>query len=98
MMSSPQPLNKLTQWRRDVELIYCGETGRADLHKMNAKLSPKDRACTSYKRSNLPAYAHSWTVFLLQCKRKQEITKQYEPVNTFMDFLTLLGFGLIVYI
>ncbi len=65
VMSSPHPPNRLTEWRRDVELIYCGETGRADLHKMNAKLSPKDGAHTPYKRSNLPAHAHSWTVFLL---------------------------------
>lgn len=56
-------LNKLTEWRRDVELIHCRETGRADLHKINAELSPKDRPCSLYKHSNLPA--HSRTVFLL---------------------------------
>lgn len=34
-------LNKLAGWRGDMELIYCRETGRADLHKMNAKPSPQ---------------------------------------------------------
>lgn len=36
--------------------------------------------------------------FCYNAKEKQEISKQCKPMNTFMEFLTLLGFGLIVYI
>lgn len=75
VMSSPHPQNKLTERRADMEIMYCRETGRADLHNMNAKLSPKDRACTSYKCS---MNTQRMLSFCLSCnaKGKQEIAKQ----------------------
>lgn len=75
VMASP---NKLTECRRDVELIHCSETGRADLHKISAKLSPKAEHALCTNTVIFPLI-----LGLYLCCNAKENRKKCEPVNTF---------------